>query len=218
MPRALDLFCSAGGVGMGLHRAGFDVVGVDIDPQPHYPFEFVQADALNYPLDGFDFIWASPPCQSYSDLAKRNGNADEWPRLIEPVRDMLKKSGALYCIENVEGAPLINPVVLCGTMFPGLRVLRHRLFEANFPIATPPHGRHPKVHTFDKRKSHFGQTDEWRDFVQVTGGGNSSTASAADAMGITWMTKNELNEAIPPAYAEHIGRAARFAIEVRRAA
>jgi len=204
-PRLLDLFCGAGGAAMGYHRAGFEVVGIDIKPQPRFPFEFHQADALTYPLEGFDAIHASPPCQSYSDLAKRNGNADEWPRLIDPVRNLLIKSGILYVIENVEGAPLHDPVILCGTMFPQLRVLRHRLFEANFPIAVPPHGNHPLVHTFDKRKNHYGKTDEWKDFVQVTGGGNCTLAAAREAMGIDWMTKTEINEAIPPAYTEYIG-------------
>ena len=109
-------------------------------------------------------------------------------------------------IENVDGAPLIDPIVLCGTMFPKLRVLRHRLFEANFTILTPPHKKHPKVHTFDRRKSHFGKTDEWKDFVQVTGGGNCTLAAAQEAMGIDWMTKGEINEAIPPAYTEFIGK------------
>lgn len=207
-PKALDLFCCAGGAGMGLHRAGFDVVGVDNMPRPRYPFEFRQADALTFPLEGYDFIWASPPCQRFSDLGHRNGNANDWPDLIEPIRKRLIASGALYCIENVERAPLINPVMLCGTMFPGLRVLRHRIFEASFHIPQPPHGKHPKVHTFDKRKAHFGKTDEMRDFVQVTGGGNSTLAAARDAMGIDWMGKEEINEAVPPAYAEHIGRAA----------
>ena len=129
-PRILDLFCCAGGVAMGYSRAGFDVVGVDIDPQPRFPFEFIQADALTLDMKfikSFDAIHASPPCQSYSDLAKRNGNAHEWPRLVDPVREMLIKSGKPFVIENVEGAPLINPIVLCGTMFKGLRVLRHRL-------------------------------------------------------------------------------------------
>lgn len=208
-PKALDLFCCAGGASVGLHRAGFDVTGVDIKPQPNYPFAFIQADALFMSLRGFDFIWASPPCQRYSDLARRNGNAHEHPDLIPPVRRLLAASGAgAWVIENVEGAPLVDPVMLCGTMFPGLRVLRHRLFEANFPISQPPHGKHPKVHTFDKRKSHFGKTDETVDFVQVTGGGNCRLAAAQDAMGIDWMTKGEINEAIPPAYSEHIGRAA----------
>ena len=218
-PKALDLFCCAGGAAMGLYRAGFDVVGVDISPQKNYPFEFHQADALTFPLQGFDFIWASPPCQSYSDLARRNGNADAWPRLIEPIRERLEAASVPYVIENVDGAQayMRNPFFLCGTMFPGLRVLRHRWFEANFPILTPPHGKHPRCHTFDKRKSQFGKTDEWVDFVQVTGGGNSTLAAASDAMGIDWMTKNEINEAIPPAYSEYIGRAALAHINAERA-
>ncbi len=208
-PRILDLFCCAGGAGAGYSRAGFDVVGVDVNPQPRYPFQFIQGDALRLDqgfLLSFDAIHASPPCQSYSDLAKRNRNAHEWPRLIEPVREMLLKTGLPYVIENVEGAPLIQPIVLCGTMFPKLRVLRHRLFEANFTILTPSHQKHAKVHTFDRRKAHYGKTDEWRDFVQVTGGGNCTLAAAKEAMGIDWMTKNEINEAIPPAYTELIGR------------
>lgn len=207
--RILDLFCGAGGVAVGYHRAGFEVVGIDIHPQPNFPFEFIQADAMKVSqkfIAEFDAIHGSPPCQAYSDLAKRNGNAHEWPRLIEPVRKMFIRSRLPYVIENVSGAPLIDPVVLCGTMFPGLRVLRHRLFEANFPIITPPHGKHPLVHTFDKRKSHYGKTDDMVDFVQVTGGGNCTIAAAREAMGIDWMTKNELNEAIPPAYTELIGR------------
>lgn len=207
-PRLLDLFCCAGGAGYGYSKAGFDVTGVDINPQPRYPLPFIQADALELDpnfIATFDAIHASPPCQSYSDLAKRNGNADDWPRLIEPVRAMLIRSGLAYVIENVEGAPLINPVILCGTMFKGLRVIRHRLFEANFLIMTPPHGRHPICHTFDKRKGQYGKTDEMRDFVSVNGGGNCSVAAARDAMDIDWMTKNELNEAIPPAYTRFIG-------------
>lgn len=207
-PRLLDLFCCAGGAALGYSRAGFEVVGVDIDPQPNYPLPFVQADALALDpkfIAKFDAIHASPPCQSYSDLAKRNKNADEWPRLIEPVRHLLVRSGLFYIIENVDGAPLINPVVLCGTMFEGLRVLRHRLFETNFPVLVPPHGKHPKCHTMDKRKAHYGKTDDMRDFVSVNGGGNCSVAAARDAMGIHWMNKNELNEAIPPVYTQFIG-------------
>ena len=207
-PRLLDLFCCAGGAAVGYSRAGFEVVGVDIDPQPNYPFEFIQADVLKLDPDfvaSFDAIHASPPCQSYSDLARRNGNAHMWPRLVEPVRDLLVASGLPWVIENVEGAPLRDPVVLCGTMFPPLRVLRHRLFESNFPIEVPPHGRHPLVFTHDKRKRHYGKLNQDVSFVQVTGGGNCSIANAKDAMGIDWMTKNELNEAIPPAYTEHIG-------------
>ena len=207
--RILDLFCCAGGAGVGYRDVGFEVVGVDINVQPNYPLPFLQADALKLDpkfVASFDAIHASPPCQSYSDLAKRNGNADEWPRLVEPVRKMLVRSGLPYVIENVDGAPLRDPVVLCGTMFPGLRVLRHRLFEANFPILVPAHNKHPKVHTFDRRKSHFGKTDEWKDFVQVTGGGNCTLAAARAAMGIDWMTKTEINEAIPPAYTRFVGK------------
>ena len=208
-PRLLDLFCCAGGAGVGYSGAGFEVVGVDIDPQPHYPFTFIQADALTLDpgfIASFDAVHASPPCQAYSDLAKRNRNAHEWPRLIEPIREILVRSRLPYVIENVDGAPLLNPVVLCGTMFPKLRVLRHRLFETNFLVLVPPHKRHPKVHTFDRRKSHYGKTDEWKDFVQVTGGGNCTLAAAREAMGIDWMTKSEINESIPPAYTEFIGR------------
>jgi DNA (cytosine-5)-methyltransferase 1 len=208
-PRLLDLFCCAGGAGVGYSQAGFDVVGVYNKPQPNYPLPFIQTDALE--LDPkfialFNVIHASPPCQAYSDLANRNGNADEWPQLIEPVREMFIRSGLPYVIENVEGSPLLNPVVLCGTMFPKLRVLRHRLFEVNFEMAPPPHKKHPKVHTFDRRKSHFGKTNEWKDFVQVTGGGNCTLAAAREAMGINWMTKGEINESIPPAYTRFIGR------------
>lgn len=207
--RILDLFCCAGGSADGYRQAGFEVVGVDIHPQPRFPFEFIQADVMELDKDflsGFDAIHASPPCQSYSVLAKRNKNGDQWPRLIGPVRHMLKETGLPYVIENVVGAPLIDPVMLCGTMFPGeLRVIRHRLFEANFPIHVRKHRPHPKVHTLDKRKAHYGKTCEWADFVQVTGGGNCSVASARDAMDIDWMTKAELNEAIPPAYAKLVG-------------
>ncbi len=130
-PRLLDLFCCAGGAGVGYAEAGFEVVGVDINAQPNYPLPFIQHDVLKLDLKFirlFDAVHASPPCQSYSDLAKRNRNADAWPRLIEPVREILFRSGLPYIIENVEGAPLISPVMLCGTMFRGLRVIRHRLF------------------------------------------------------------------------------------------
>jgi DNA (cytosine-5)-methyltransferase 1 len=208
-PRLLDLFCCAGGAGMGYSRAGFEVVGVDLSPQPNYPFEFIQADALA--LDDsffakFDAIHASPPCQSYSDLAKRNRNAHEWPRLIEPVREVLNSTGLPWIMENVEGAPMVDPIVLCGTMFRGLRVIRHRLFESNIALDAPPHGTHPLVFTHDKRKSHYGKLDQNTSFVQVTGGGNCTITNAKDAMGIDWMTKNELNEAIPPAYTQYLGK------------
>lgn len=206
---------------MGYHRAGFEVVGVDIDPQPNYPFEFIQHDALTLDWDwvmSFDAIHASPPCQSYSDLAKRNKNGHKWPQLIEPVRELLKATGKPWIIENVEGAPLRQPVVLCGTMFPELRVIRHRLFESNVELETPPHtSPHPLVFTHDKRKAHYGKLDQDTSFVQVTGGGNCTMKNAREAMGgIDWMrTKVELNESIPPVYTEFLGRQLLAAVKGR---
>lgn len=216
LPVLLDLFCGAGGAGEGYRRAGFEVVGVDMAPQPRYPFEFVQDNVLTV-LDGllsfqrwpgtklrFTHIHASPPCQAFSDLQKQNKRT--YPDLVAPVRDRLIELGLPYVIENVEGAPLRDPIKLCGTMFPGLRVIRHRLFESNVPLAAPEHPKHPLVFTYDKRKSHYGRLDQNTAFVQVTGGGNCSVANARAAMGIDWMTKLELNEAIPPAYTEFVGR------------
>lgn len=198
---------------MGYHRVFPDaeIIGVDIAPQPRYPFEFWHADALvllRMPrfLEQFDLVHASPPCQRYSDLAKRNANADAWPDLVAPVREGLQRNRVQWVIENVEGAPMRNAVTLCGTMFPGLRVIRHRLFEASFPIDQPAHPPHPLVFTHDKRKAHYGKLDQDTAFVQVTGGGNATVANKAAAMRIDWMTGAELNEAIPPAYTEHVAR------------
>lgn len=212
-PRLLDLFCGAGGAAMGYYRAGFDIIGVDIDPQPNYPFPFDRRDAMELLaldlrwLDHFALVHASPPCQRYSVSSKNwNGRAEDHPDLIAPVRDALRAWGGPYIIENVVGAPLLDPVTLCGVSFPGLRVIRHRLFESNLPLADRPHRKHPLVYTRDKRKAHYGKLDEWTAFVSVNGGGNCSRAAAADAMGIDWpMTKQELNEAIPPAYTEFLG-------------
>lgn len=203
---------------MGYQRAlpDAEIVGVDLFDQSRYPFEFWKADAMSVLEDTawaahmgrpcrYDLIHASPPCQRYSDLAKRNGNADKWPDLIPLVRKQLLRIGVPWVIENVEGAPLWHPIMLCGTMFPGLRVLRHRLFESSFPLVAPPHGKHPLVFTHDKRKAHYGRLDQDTSFVQVTGGGNAKVANKADAMGIGWMTGAELNEAIPPTYTQWIG-------------
>ena len=136
-PRLLDLFCGAGGAGMGYHRAGFDVVGVDLNPQPRYPFEFHQADALDYAREHgreFDAIHASPPCQAYS-LASRQWRirGRKYPVLIAKTRELLNAMAKPFVIENVPGAPLINPTVLYGTMF-GLMTMRPRLFETSFAI------------------------------------------------------------------------------------
>jgi DNA (cytosine-5)-methyltransferase 1 len=213
-PLLLDLYCCQGGIARGFHDAGFDVVGVDKDPQPRYPFAFIQADVFEF-LRGLDpsalsFVHASPPCQHDSVLSKsHNGRAHEHPDLIAPTREALLELGVPFTIENVAGArhKLIDPIMLCGTMFDGLRVTRHRYFECHGfdPGPTPLHGRHPLHYTRDKRKGHYGRLDEMTAFVMVNGGGNCSKAAAADAMGIDWMTKGGLNEAIPPAYGRWLG-------------
>jgi DNA (cytosine-5)-methyltransferase 1 len=219
-PRLLDLFCCAGGAAKGYQRAGFEVVGVDIKPQPRYVGDrFLQRDAMIYGslhAGEFDAIHASPPCQAHSDLQKQSKRYYE--DFIEPTRAVCRQSGLPYIIENVEGAPLIDPIVLCGTMFPGLRVIRHRLFESNLPLVAPEHGAHPLVFTHDKRKAHYGKLDQNTSFVQVTGGGNCSIANARAAMGIDWMTKHELNEALPPAYTEYLGRQLMAAVLERQVA
>lgn len=203
--RALDLFCGAGGASMGLYMAGFDVVGVDINPQPRYPFDFIQADALTVDLKGYDLIWASPPCQAFT-LAQRIRKRQH-PDLIDPIRKRLRAAGVPYVIENVEGAPLRSPITLCGSMFPGLRVYRHRLFESSFGIKEP---RHPE-HVAPLRK--MGRKVQPGEFMHVVGN-FSGVDLAREAMNIDWMKRDELREAIPPAYSEYIGRQAMKAIAV----
>jgi DNA (cytosine-5)-methyltransferase 1 len=222
-PWLLDLFCGAGGASVGYYRAGFNVCGVDIEPQPHYPFKMAQMDALDYidrwGIDGFDAVHASPPCQAHSDLQKQSKL--EYPDFIGVTREALIESRLPYVIENVEGAPLIDPVKLCGASdaFPELRVIRHRLFESNVDLAgTPCPDKHPLVFTFDKRKPHFGLLDQDTAYVQVTGGGNCSVKNAREAMGIDWMTKKEVNEAIPPAYAEWVGKQLLDSMSIRKSA
>lgn len=214
-PILVDLYCKAGGATRGYQEAGFYVIGVDRDPQPNYVGDqFVQMDAIAYLREAITnpvllplikAFHASPPCQAHSDLRHRTGR--EYPDLIEPTRELLRATGKPYVIENVEGAPLIDPVRICGASIPGLRVIRHRLFESNVPLTgTPCPDVHPLVFTYDKRKGHFGRLDQDTAYVQVTGGGNCRLANKLDAMGIDWMTGAEVNEAIPPAYAHHIGR------------
>ena len=210
-PRALDLFCGGGGMSPGLQLGGFYVTGVVVAPQPNYVGdEFYRADALTFPLEGFDVVCASPPCQARSDLQKQS--KIEYPELVPPTRERLLTWGGPYVIENVEGptddpdAQLRDPIMLCGVMFPKLRVIRHRLFESNVPLTAPPHGRHPLVFTHDKRKAHYGRMDQNTSFVMVNGGGNCTVANKRAAMGVPWMTGAEANEAIPPAYGEFVGR------------
>lgn len=156
-PLALDLFCKAGGATRGLQQAGFEVVGIDIEPQPRYVGDyFIQADALAPPVDlrAFDFIWASPPCQDYSSLKGFSGR--ERGKLIPAVRAALDASGSPYCIENVVGSELRDPIRLCGSSF-GLGVWRHRLFELRDHIVLVPpcnHATCASLSTLQARADH----------------------------------------------------------------
>ena len=201
--KILDLFCGAGGASMGYHRAGFEVVGVDIRYQPAYPFRFHHADAMSFPLDGFDIVHASPPCQAHTSLSSM-WNSRKHESLIEPIRTRLRASGIPYVIENVPGAPMIDPVLLCGTMF-GLGagpydLRRHRLFECSFPVRQPVcvHVRGKAVigiygdHVRCRRRN--------GDLPMAIGKPLADTA-----MGIDWMNFKQLAQAIPPAYTEFIG-------------
>ena len=199
---ALDLFCGAGGAARGIYNAGFEtVVGVDNTHQPNYPYEFYEMDAIDFMADGlddFDFIWASPPCQAYSwSSALRRNAGTEYADLVELTRFHLELSGKPYIIENVVGAPLINPVRLCGTMFPELKVFRHRLFESNVPLKVEMECAH-EGHEAKKRRADTG------DYFTVAGHWVGTTAEWSDAMGIDWMVKSELAQAIPPVYSEYL--------------
>jgi DNA (cytosine-5)-methyltransferase 1 len=213
--RVLDLFCKGGGCSVGYHRAGFEVEGVDIELQPHYPFKFQQMDALEFldtqDLSRFDLIHASPPCQKFSQLqylgAARNGSYKEHVDLVQPIRERLKRIGKPYVIENVVGAPLLNSVVLCGSMF-GLKVYRHRCFETSMFLWAPEHVPH------DDKTPSAGQGISPKGFISVCGTGGvrgfNKDRPVLDywkmAMGIDWMDRAELAQAIPPAYTEWIGQ------------
>lgn len=215
----LDLFCGAGGAAMGYYRAGFDVVGVDINPQPHYPFEFHQGDAIEY-LEAHaniamshggptvDAIHASPVCHDWTSLASvsgKNGTA----ALLTDTLELIQYTGVPWVVENVVGAPLPHQsdlfgrhgVILCGTMF-GLKVQRHRLFESSFPIPTPDHGSHEGE--FYSVAGHGDPNWKRRDELPHTSGPGYADR-CRDAMGIDWMTRDELSQAIPPAYTQFIG-------------
>ncbi|GAA2614414.1 hypothetical protein GCM10010425_03660 [Streptomyces spororaveus] len=204
-PRLLDAFCCAGGMAMGYHLAGFDVVGVDIEPQPEYPFTFIQGDAVAFIREHgaeFDLIHASPPCQAWTPLNAYNHKS--YPELIAPTREAIDAAGRPYVIENVEAAhtELRNPVRLCGPMF-GLRMYRHRLFETSFQLTGP---RHP-AHTAICTRNGYLPTPE-KPFMTITGGRHSKAwqRAAARAMGTPWITTiRGVCEAIPPAYAHWIG-------------
>lgn len=196
----LDLFCGAGGAAVGYARAGFEVVGVDIRPQPSYPFEFHQADAMTFPLEGFAATHASPPCQSFTrakHLRDAQGGVSSAIDLVDPIRARLRALGVPYVIENVPGAPLYG-ATLCGSAF-GLGVRRHRVFESNVFIPQPPcdhkaQGRPVGVyHVLNDNIPKGGKTAE-------------TLEQAQEAMGIDWMKWDELKESIPPAFTEHVGR------------
>jgi len=210
-PLLLDLFCCEGGAATGYHRAGFDVIGVDIKTRPLYPFPFVQGDALSPPFDlaRFDAIHASPPCQLYS-VSTVMHDQSSYPDLVDPTRRMLESSGVPWVIENVPGSPLVergqttfdgrSTIMLCGSMLGMERVQRHRLFESNVPLVEPGPCRHSEQtdvmtivgHSEQGRSGRVG--DHW------------GLAARRKAMGMPWASRDGIPEAIPPAYAEYIGR------------
>lgn len=247
--RALDLFCGAGGATRGLQLAGFHVTGVDNRPQPRYCGDaFILADALEVPLEGFDFIWASPPCQAYSIMRNLPWlKHKEYPRLIRPIRERLLATGTLYCIENVMGARHdgMKADWLCGTMF-GLPFYRHRLMETNWFWMRPPHSRHdvnrvsvragrtlgsrardvvfvPRGKELTRRlcPQRNGTLSRWQypengARRMAAGVGHApGVALVREAMQIDWMTRDELTQAIPPAYSRFIGEQVRQYLEAR---
>ena len=203
-PRLLDLFCGAGGAARGYQLAGFYVVGVDNRPQPRYcGDEFIQADAMGFPLDGFDAIHASPPCQAYSAM-RTNWNArDDHPELVPPTRARLAASGVPWVMENVPGAPLAPLFLMCGSAFglgiPGYQLRRHRWFEVSgfWAMSLPCQHHGPVIGIYG---------DHGRDRRRKNGHGRYFTLDERKAaMGIDWMARGELDQAIPPAYTEFIG-------------
>lgn len=216
-PKLLDLFSCAGGAAMGYHRAGFEVVGVDISPQPRYPFKHHVGDALAYVAEHgheFDAIHASPPCQTYSKTRTLHDNTH--PDLVEPTRAALVTSGKPWVIENVVGAPLLDPLVLCGTEFGmrapdvdgvPLKLVRHRLFESNIEL----HGNGGCAHDHSiQTATVYGAGGGWtpahRDNPDRRGGYIPHTDVIKKLLGIDWMTKHEMSQVVPPVMAEHIGR------------
>lgn len=200
MPMLLDLFCKAGGASMGYHRAGFTVVGVDHQPQRNYPFTFIKADAIGYVQNHgheFDAIAASPPCQRHTKAQVIRGR--EHADLIPETREALSVTGKPWVIENVMGAPLINPIELCGCMFPELNVYRERIFESNVLLEAPAHQAHVQPLTKMGRAPIPGN----RMFIV---GNFIGAEEGRKAMGIDWMARSELSQAIPPPYTEYIGQ------------
>lgn len=225
--RLIDFFCGAGGCSDGYSRGGFKVTGLDLNPMPQYVHgqdNFVQADAMEVlqafvdkgfwigpdgrvlRLEDYDVIHASPPCQGYS-ATKRFNPGIIYPKLIEPVRDALRALQRPYIIENVETAPLYATVTLCGAMFPEakLKVYRHRIFETNFHVPQPVHNPHLTP------QAKMGRPPVNGEFMHVVGH-FPSIGYARDAMGIKWMKRDELAEAIPPVYTYYLSPYAMSAV------
>lgn len=212
--KVLDLFCGAGGASTGYHRAGFEVTGVDVKHGKRYPFKYLRLDVRELQpsdLAEYDLIHASPPCQTHSitrNLRIAQGNSTSKLDLLEPTRKLLEASGKPYIIENVPGAPLINPVQLCGSSFK-LKVRRHRHFESNMKLAG-------SICNHKEQGKPIGVYGAMNDTAQgldkttgkyVIGGSTAKTIEEArEAMGIDWMIWGELVEAIPPVYTEYLGR------------
>lgn len=213
-PKLLDLFSCAGGASMGYHMAGFNVTGVDIEEHPAYPFERIVSDALTVDLAGYDAYAASPPCQGYGRMRHRE-DASGYPLLIATIRERLESTGKPYIIENVEDAAwdMKSPIKLCGSSF-GLRVRRHRLFESNVHLDAPEcahewqNSHKPyRLYVGKMRTDGLGYRESG---IQPVYGGNHNVGGKSHfmksvAMGIDWMTEEELNEAIPPAYTKYLG-------------
>ena len=182
----LDLYCGAGGASAGYAAAGAsEIVGVDSQPQPRYPYTFVRADATTFPLAGFDLVHASPPCQRYARVTKWTGRPDDHPDLLGPTIERLRAAGvALWVVENVPEAIPRPDVRLCGTSF-GLRVIRHRHFLTSRPVfdLMAPCWHAPAMRFIHKYERAY-----------------------ADALGVPWMTNREARQAIPPAYTEWLAR------------
>ena len=220
-PRLLDLFCGTGGAAMGYHRAGFDVIGVDIVQQPNYPFKSTRCDALialrrlmeddflatrfgNVWLEDVSAIHASPPCQAFTAY-QRTGIVGDYPDLVDPVRQLLNATGLPWVIENVVGAPLTDPVLICGSMFdPAMNIRRHRLFETNWKLEPPQWPCRHKLTAPGRFKSSSTRRPNSRATIEI-GAWDEPLARQQEAMGIDWMTLEELSESIPPAYTEFIG-------------
>ena len=210
MPKILDLYCCAGGAAMGYHKAGFEVVGVDIEHRPNYPFEVRRREVIGFLenqarwwLKGFVAIHASPPCQKDAAITKGT-NAhlrDSYPDLYGPTKELLEDIGLPYIIENPAARP---DVVLCGEMFE-LKVIRHRNFElGGWTMEQPAHIKH-------RGRVRGYRHGEWFDGPYIAaygkGGGKGTTQEMQEAMDIDWTdVREELTEAIPPAYTEYIGR------------